>query len=414
MDLLNIVKNAKISKNEMNKTSIEIKNNSLKLMSQLIIDKREEIIIANKIDIKNAIENNFSDAMIDRLTLDEKRVFDLAENLNNVASLSNPLNKVIDSNKPESGININKITVPMGVILVIYEARPNVTIEALSLSLKSGNATLLRGSYSTINTNKILIDIVKKAGYECGMPSNFVQLIESNDYNDINKLIKMNEYIDLVIPRGGTQLINNVVENSTVPIIETGIGNNYAYIDKSADIDKSVEVIINSKSHRVSVCNSLEKLLIDVTVSSEFISKLNNCFIENKIIVKCCDSLRDYFTNSVKFEDIDYYTEYLDYVIGIRIVDNIEKAIEIINKFSSKHSNLLLSNNYSNIEKFSNEVDSSCVFINSSTRFCDGSEFGLGSEIGISTQKMHVRGPMGLNALTSTKTLIHGKYEIRK
>lgn len=388
-------------------------NNALNKLSEVIIDNQEEILKANVIDVEQAKESGMKESMLDRLALNEKRIKGMANNLKLVELQESPLNKVVSSYQSPLGFEVLTVTVPLGVIGMIYEARPNVTTEALALALKSQNALILRGSASAIKTNKVIVDAVRAHADELGLPQDFVQLIESTDRADIIDLARMNQYVDVLIPRGGAALIKNVVENGSVPIIETGTGNNYAYIDDSADFDKALNVIMNAKAQRVSVCNSLEKLLIDKNVLDSFYSMLNNRLKEHDIKVHADAQLLNYFDNSVEFEDEDYHTEYLDYEIGLRVVENMEEAIEMMNQYSSKHSNLILSNNYAKIEKFKKEVDSACVYVNVSTRFSDGEMFGLGSEIGISTQKLHARGPMGAQALTSTKSIITGDYQGR-
>lgn len=412
-DLINIGINAKQAANKLIKTDINLINQALVMIADELVLQSDAIIKENSIDVINAKEKGIDHVMLDRLTLTTDRIKDMAHNLKGVAILDSPLDKVIHSYKSLKGFEVNTISVPLGVIGIIYEARPNVTTEAMSLCLKSGNSTILRGSSSTLNSNLILIKIINEVGKKIGLPENFVQLVESTQHSDVNKLITMNEYIDVIIPRGGASLINNVVQNATVPIIETGTGNNFAYIEDSCDIDKAVEIIINGKAQRPTVCNALEKLLIHKNVHKLFYTKLNKALKEAKVSIRACEKTIDYFDDAILFTDEDYNLEYLDYIIGIKEVDSIDEAIELTNKYSTKHSNLILSNNYNNIKRYTNEIDAACVYVNVSTRFSDGTEFGLGAEIGVSTQKLHARGPMGLAALTSTKSIIQGDYEIR-
>lgn len=412
-DLINIGAKAKQAANKLVKTDVNLINQALIMMADELVLQSDAIIKENSIDVLNAKEKGIDHVMLDRLTLTNDRIKDMAHNLKGVAILDSPLDKVIHSYKSLKGFEVNTISVPLGVIGIIYEARPNVTTEAMSLCLKSGNSTILRGSSSTLNSNLILIKIINEVGKKLGLPENFVQLVESTQHSDVNKLITMNEYIDVIIPRGGASLINNVVQNATVPIIETGTGNNFAYIEDSCDIDKAVEIIINGKAQRPTVCNALEKLLIHKNVHKLFYTKLNKALKEAKVSIRACEKTIDYFDDAILFTDEDYNLEYLDYIIGIKEVDSIDEAIELTNKYSTKHSNLILSNNYNNIKRYTNEIDAACVYVNVSTRFSDGTEFGLGAEIGVSTQKLHARGPMGLAALTSTKSIIQGDYEIR-
>ncbi|MDR3215353.1 MAG: glutamate-5-semialdehyde dehydrogenase [Bacilli bacterium] len=398
---------------ELINTDIININKALNLMSDALIKQTDQIIKANQLDIKQALFNNTSSVLIDRLTLNKERINNIALQLKEVAHLDSPLNKIVWSNSSLKGFKIKTISVPIGVVLMIYEARPNVTSEAMALCLKSGNASILRGSSSTLNTNKIILEIITNIGKECGLPDNFVQLVISTDHDDVNKLIKMNEYIDVVIPRGGAGLINNVVKNSTVPVIETGVGNNFAYIDNTADILKSIKVLINAKTQRVSVCNSLEKILIDQNVTKTFYQLLNDELKKAHVQIRASEDILEYFTDAIPLTNEDLDIEYLDYIIGIKRVQDLNEAITIINNHSTKHSNLILSNDYHQINKFTNEIDAACIFVNSSTRFADGNEFGLGAEIGISNQKLHARGPMGLEALTSIKHIIEGDYPIK-
>lgn len=412
-DLINIGAKAKQAANKLVKTDVNLINQALIMMADELVLQSDAIIKENSIDVINAKEKGIDHVMLDRLTLTNDRIKDMAYNLKGVAILDSPLDKVVHSYKSLKGFEVNTISVPLGVIGIIYEARPNVTTEAMSLCLKSGNSTILRGSSSTLKSNLILIKIINEVGKKLGLPENFVQLVESTQHSDVNKLITMNEYIDVIIPRGGASLINNVVQNATVPIIETGTGNNFAYIEDSCDIDKAVEIIINGKAQRPTVCNALEKLLIHKNVHKSFYTKLNKALKEAKVSIRACEKTIDYFDDAILFTDEDYNLEYLDYIIGIKEVDSLDEAIELTNKYSTKHSNLILSNNYDNIKRYTNEIDAACVYVNVSTRFSDGTEFGLGAEIGVSTQKLHARGPMGLAALTSTKSIIQGDYQIR-
>lgn len=411
-DLLEIGKKAKKAAHELVNTDMNLINKALLEIANELENNNETILEANKLDV-NGAKGKVDDVLIDRLTLNEAKVNDLATNLRLVASLDSPLNKVEYSYQSLKGFKVNTIRVPLGVIAMIYEARPNVTTEAMSLALKSGNAIILRGSSTTLNTNMKLLEIIIRVGQEVGLPANFAQLVSSTSYDDVTNLVKMNEYIDVVIPRGGERLIQNVVLNATVPIIETGTGNNFAYVDATADIDKAVNVLVNAKAQRPTVCNALEKILIHQDVDDEFIIKLEKALKDKNVLIKAHENIIARFNEVSLFNDDELSCEYLDYIIGIKQVNNLDEAIEIINTYSSKHSNLILSTYLYDIEKFTNQVDSACVYVNASTRFSDGVEYGLGSEIGISTQKLHARGPMGLKALTSTKNIVLGQYEIR-
>lgn len=412
LSLIEIGKKAKQAAYDLSGVNMNLVNIALVKIADELENETSDILEANQKDVVNASEK-IDNVMIDRLTLNEDRVKDLSRNLRAVANIDSPLNKVDYSYQNLQGFRVNSIIVPIGVIAMIYEARPNVTTEAMSLALKSGNSIILRGSASTLNTNIKLIEIINKVGIEVGLPKNFVQLVESSCHEDVNELVKMNEYIDLVIPRGSERLIKNVVLNSTIPIIETGTGNNFAYVDNSADIDESIKVLVNAKAQRPTVCNALEKILIDKNVSDEFIEKLEVELKNGNVLIKAHENIIDRFDKVEVFNDDELSYEYLDYIIGIKQVNDIDEAISIINKYSSKHSNLILSTKLFDIEKFTSKIDSACVYVNTSTRFSDGVEFGLGSEVGISTQKIHARGPMGLKALTSTKNIIVGEYITR-
>ncbi|MGL4383314.1 MAG: glutamate-5-semialdehyde dehydrogenase [Bacilli bacterium] len=393
----------------------QVKSNEVLLeLAQLIDLKRDAIINANALDVKDSIQKEVALNIIDRLTLNQARIDGLISNLKQVAQLKSPLNQVIESFVSSQGFIVNKERVPLGVVAIIFEARPNVCIEALALCLKSGNATILRGSTSCLNTNIILVELAQEAALNCGIDPNFVQLVQARDRSDIKELVRMNEYLDVVIPRGGKGLIEHVINHATVPIIETGMGNNYAYIEKSANLEEAIKVIINAKTSRTSVCNSLEKLLINKNIAKEFYHMLNEALIEKEVLVKACTESQILFTNCEAFKDEDYEIEYLSNTLGIKIVSDIYEAISLINKYSTKHSNIILSNNYDNINLFTKRIDAACVYVNVSSRFSDGEQFGLGAEIGISTQKLHYRGPMGLEALTTTKSIITGSYNIRE
>ena len=410
--LLELGARAQVAAQELMKVDVVTINQALLKMAEMIEAKAPEIIKANSLDVE-AARPKIDAVMLDRLTLTPARVVDLAVNLRQVAGLDSPLNKVEYSHQSLKGFKIQEITVPLGVIAMIYEARPNVTTEAMSLGLKSGNVTVLRGSSTTLHTNKKLIELVTTAGKAVGLPDNFVQLIETTAHSDVTDLVKMNGFIDVVIPRGGERLINNVIQNATVPIIETGTGNNFAYIDATADFDAAIDVLVNAKAQRPTVCNSLEKILVHKDVPVSFLQKLEAALLAENVLIKAHDNIIGHFEQAVPVPDAELTLEYLDYIIGIKQVASLDEAISIINKYSSKHSQLILSTSFYEIERFTAEIDSACVFVNMSTRFADGGEFGLGSEIGISTQKLHARGPMGLKALTSTKSIVVGSYQVR-
>lgn len=412
--VIKIAEKAKAASFKLNQVSINEIDNLLKEIALEISNNKEKIIAANKIDVANAIEKEMSQVLIDRLTLNEQRLDGIVSSLLEVVELTSPIGDSDYNKTLNNGLNISAVKVPLGVVAMIYEARPNVTIEALSLCLKTKNCVILRGSYSTIHTNRLLIDIVNQVAAKNNFIKDFVQLLDSDNYSDVDELVTLNEYIDVVIPRGGAGLINSVIKKASVPVIETGVGNNFMYLDESANIDMAIEIIINAKVQRPSVCNSLEKVLVDKKVSNEFYLKLAEEINKHEVLVKTKDTFKVYFAKSADFTSDDYSIEYLDYIIGLVEVKDLDEAISIINQYSSKHSNIIVSNNFNNIEKFSAEVDCACLFVNASSRFADGQQLGFGAEIGISTQKIHARGPMGLEALTTVKNIVIGNGQVRK
>lgn len=409
-----IAKKAKEASYKLNQVSINEIDNLLKELASELSKHQDEIIAANKIDVENAIKKEMSNVLVDRLTLNEQRLEGIVSSLLEVVELSSPIGDSDYNKTLNNGLQISAVKVPLGVIAMIYEARPNVTIEALSLCLKTKNCVILRGSYSTIHTNRVLIDIVNQVAKRNNFIEDFVQLLDSDNYSDVDELVTLNEYVDVVIPRGGAGLINSVIKKASVPVIETGVGNNFMYIDSSADIQMAIDIIVNAKVQRPSVCNSLEKVLVDQKVSNEFYIKLAEEMNKNEVLIKTSGALKVYFAKNAEFKDEDYEIEYLDYILGLVEVKDIDHAIDIINKHSSKHSNIIVSNDFNNIEKFSSEVDCACLFVNASSRFADGQQLGFGAEIGISTQKIHARGPMGLEALTTIKNIVIGNGQVRK
>lgn len=390
------------------------KNNALEAIASALEEKAEEIIAANSIDIKNAQENGTRQAMIDRLALTKDRVRDIAEGVRQVKALSDPIGEVVKMWKRPNGLMIGQKRVPMGVIAIIYEARPNVTVDAAVLCLKTSNACILRGGSEAINSNKAIMKIMQEAAYGAGIPEGALNIIEDTSRETAAALMKMNGYVDLLIPRGGKGLIKSVVENATVPVVETAAGNCHVYVDADADLDMALKIVMNAKVQRPSVCNAAETLLIDTKVAAEFVPIVFNALREKNVEIRADKSSKAIFPDVKDATEEDYYTEYNDYIISVKIVDGIDEAIEHINKYNTKHSEAIVTNNYEHAQKFLNEVDAAAVYVNASTRFTDGFEFGFGAEIGISTQKMHARGPMGLEALTSIKYVIYGDGQIRE
>ncbi|SNV73588.1 glutamate-5-semialdehyde dehydrogenase [Clostridium cochlearium] len=422
--LINKGKKAKEASRFLSSIDSTFKNKALHKMGEDLKANMDKIIEANKIDMEKGKEKGLSKALLDRLLIDEKRVNNMVNGLIEVAELSDPVGEVLNMWKRPNGINIGVKRVPLGVIGIIYEARPNVTVDATALCLKSGNAVILRGGSEAINTNKAIGEILEKSAIESGLPEGTVQLIETTDREIVNKMLKLNEYIDVLIPRGGRGLIDNVVKNSTVPVIQTGVGLCHTYIDDSANLQMAKDIVINAKTQRPGVCNAMETLLVHKNVASTFLPDMVKELNKYGVELKLCEKSLDVVKNSIKDEKIlcsiskatdeDWDTEYLDLILSIKIVDSLDEALNHIYEHGTKHSEAIITENYTNSQRFLNEVDAAAVYVNASTRFTDGSEFGFGAEIGISTQKLHARGPMGLTQLTTTKYIIYGNGQIRE
>lgn len=400
-----------------------IKNKALYKMGEDLKSNMDKIIEANKIDMEKGKEKGLSKALLDRLLIDEKRILDMVNGLIEVAKLPDPIGEVLNMWKRPNGITIGVKRVPLGVIGIIYEARPNVTVDASALCLKSGNAVILRGGSEAINTNKVIAKILENSSIESGLPEGTIQLIETTDREIVNKMLKLNEYIDVLIPRGGRGLIDNVVKNSTVPVIQTGVGLCHTYIDSSANLKMAQDIVINAKTQRPGVCNAMETLLIHKDVANSFLPDIVKEISKYGVKLKLCEKSLEIVKNSIKDENIlslvskatseDWDTEYLDLILSIKIVNSLDEALNHIYDHGTKHSEAIITENYTNSQRFLKEVDAAAVYVNASTRFTDGSEFGFGAEIGISTQKLHARGPMGLSQLTTTKYIIYGNGQIR-
>lgn len=394
-------------------TKSEIKNAALEKIADALIKNSAEILAANKTDIENAEKKGTRKAMIDRLTLTDARIADMAEGVRQVAALDDPIGKIIDEWERPNGLKIAKKRVPIGVIGIIYEARPNVTVDAAVLCLKSSNAVILRGGSEAICSNKAIMKIMQDAAYSAGIPEGSMNIVEDTSRATATELMKMNGYIDLLIPRGSAGLIRSVVENATVPVIETGAGNCHIYVDGDCDFDMAIKICENARVSRPSVCNSAETFLIDKKIANEFLPKLAKVLKDDHVEIRGCDECRKICPDINAATPEDWSTEYNDYIVSIKIVDGVKEAIKHINIYNTKHSDAIVTNNSAHAEMFLNEVDAAAVYVNASTRFTDGFEFGFGAEIGISTQKIHARGPMGLEQLTSIKYVIHGNGQIR-
>lgn len=390
------------------------KDKALEAIAEALCANADEIIAANKIDIENAEKNGTRPAMIDRLTLTETRIKDIADGVLEVKALSDPIGEVIKMWKRPNGLLIGQKRVPMGVIAIIYEARPNVTVDAAALCLKTSNACVLRGGSEAINSNKAIMKIMQRAAYGAGIPEGAMNIIEDTSREAAMGLMKMNGYVDMLIPRGGKGLIKSVVDNATVPVVETAAGNCHVYVDADADLDMALNIVLNAKVQRPSVCNAAETLLVDSKIADKFIPRVFKALADKNVEIRADEKSRAIFPDAAEATEEDYYTEYNDYIIAVKVVDGVDEAIRHINKYNTKHSEAIVTNNYANSQKFLEEVDAAAVYVNASTRFTDGFEFGFGAEIGISTQKMHARGPMGLEALTSIKYVIYGDGQIRE
>jgi glutamate-5-semialdehyde dehydrogenase len=396
----------------MNATTTE-KNNALLKMAEILLKSSKEILEANKKDLENAIEKGTPKAMLDRLALDESRIQGMADGLKDVVSLPDPIGEVTRMWKRPNGLQIGKQRVPLGVIGIIYEARPNVTCDAAGLCLKSGNVVILRGGKEAINSNIAIVKALREGVKEAGLLEDVIQLVENTDREVATEMMRLNQYIDVLIPRGGAGLIQSVVQNATVPVIETGTGNCHVYVDCDADLEMAKNIVINAKTSRPSVCNAEEKLLVNEKIAKEFLPMMFEALKEKEVEVRGDKKVLDIINGATEIQDDEWGKEYLDYIIGVKIVKDVDEAINHINKYGTGHSEAIITNSYENSQKFLQRVDAAAVYVNASTRFTDGSEFGFGAEIGISTQKLHARGPMGLNELTTNKYIIYGNGQIR-
>ena len=396
----------------LNKASSEEKNVALLDVSKSIRDNMEEILQANKEDIRLARESNMKEGLIDRLLLDESRVESIIDGILTVIKLDDPIWKSERVWTLKNGLTISKMSVPLGVIGIIYESRPNVTVDAFALALKSGNSILLRGSSSAINSNRALVGAIKEGLVNSNIPTGVVEFIDDTDRGLVDEMLKSNDFLDLIIPRGGADLINFVVKNATVPTLQTGEGNCHLFIDKTANIEDGLNILMNAKTQRVGVCNACETLLVHRDIAEVFLPMVEKA-LENIVELRADDESRAYIEANLATEE-DYQTEFLDYILAIKIVGSIDEAIDHINKYGTKHSEAIVTENLKNATKFQRQVDASTVYVNASTRFTDGSEFGFGAEMGISTQKTHARGPVGLEQLVTHKYLIMGDGQTRK
>lgn len=404
--------NAKAAEPAISVMGTNEKNRVLSEISSLLRSHVTEIIGANKLDIETARVNGMSEAMIDRLTLTEQRIGGMADGVDKVISLPDPVGAVIGGSDLPNGLHVIKKRVPIGTIGIIFESRPNVTVDAATLCFKAGNTVILRGGSDAINSNKALVGLMRTALRNCGVNENAVQLVEDTSRAVANAMMKLNKYIDLLIPRGGGGLIHAVIENATIPVIQTGEGNCHVYVDESANIDMAVNIINNAKTQRPSVCNAIENILVHEKAAPELFRKLDMLW-QGRVAIRGDEETAKLVKVEKIADDTDYATEFLDYRLSSKVVKSLDEAIEHINKFGTKHSECIVTQSLRSAEIFQQRIDAAAVYVNASTRFTDGFEFGLGAEIGISTQKLHARGPMGLEALTTYKYLINGNGQIR-
>lgn len=413
MELMEIGQNAKKAAAVLNTLSKEKKADGLRAASLAVKSHMDEILAANFADVEKARENGMSDALIDRLRLNSARIDAMAEGLFGIAALEDPIGEVISMKERPNGLIIGQKRVPMGVIGIIYESRPNVTADAFGLCFKTSNAVILKGGSDAIHSNTAIVKVIREALASAGITENAIQLVEDTSRETARELMRLNRYIDLLIPRGGAGLIQTVVENSTIPVIETGTGNCHVYVDESADFDMALRIIKNAKTQRLGVCNACESLVVHSSIMDTFIPLLYEMLTDNEVVIRGDERARAICPEIEEASEEDYGKEYLDRIISLKVVDSLDEAIEHINNYNTGHSEAIITKDYQNSMRFLNEIDAAAVYVNASTRFTDGGEFGFGAEIGISTQKLHARGPMGLLALTSTKYIIFGNGQVR-
>ncbi len=410
---INQLKLAKEASLELAKISTEEKNKALDLISQILYESKNNILSSNKEDIELGKKNNLSDALLDRLLINEKRLIGMTQSIKKVIAQNDPCRKTMASWKHLNGMEIKKITVPLGVICVIYEARPNVTTDAVSLALKSGNALVLRGSQHALNTNKTIVDLIHNALSRTNINPNVIQFISSKDRIEAIKVLEAVNYVDLIIPRGGEDLKNFVLQYSKIPVIGAGGGTCHLFIDETANEDIALNIAINAKTQRPGVCNAIEAILIHKNIANNILPKLNNALKEKNVEIIGCNETRKIISDIKPAQEEDWHKEYLGLKVSIKIVSSLQEAISHINKYGTKHSESIITQNKNNAKTFQEEIDAACVYVNASTRFTDGEEFGFGAEIGISTQKLHARGPIALEQLVTYKYLIMGEGQIR-
>lgn len=414
LSMIDIGQNAKVAKRQLAKLSTNKKNELLIKAAEALKNNCDNVIRANALDLENAEKNGVKKTLMDRLKLDKSRIDGMIDGLLQIAKLDDPVGEFLYMKSLPNGLKVGQKRVPMGVIGIIYEARPNVTSDAFGLCVKAGSAVILRGGKEAINSNIAVVKAFREAIEAMGLNPDIVQLVEDTSRESSTAMMKMNGYIDVLIPRGGAGLIQSIVQNATVPVIETGVGNCHVFVDKSAKLDNAVDIIVNAKAQRPSVCNAAETLLVHKDIAEEFLPKAVSALREQKVEIRGDEKVKAIVSDVILATQEDWETEFLDYILAVKVVEDVDEAIEHISKYSTGHSECIVSEDYTNTQRFLDEVDSAAVYVNASTRFTDGNEFGFGAEIGISTQKLHARGPMGLKEMTTTKFVIYGNGQIRQ
>lgn len=405
--------NAKAAEPMMRNMKTVLKNDVLRTVGTQLLEDAADIIAANEIDMEHGRRNGMPAGLLDRLMLNEARIAGMTEGLNQIADLDDPIGEIMGMKRRPNGLLIGQQIVPLGVIGIIYEARPNVTADAFGLCFKTGNAVILKGGSDALHSNMAIVDSIRKVLKKYDVDENAVQLITDTSRDTTTAFMKINQYVDVLIPRGGAGLIRSVVNNSTIPVIETGTGNCHTYIDESADLTMALNIVFNAKTQRIGVCNACESLVVHKNIMDKFLPALEQKLKEKNVELRADEQAIGYLQGAVPATEEDWGKEYLDYILSIKTVASVDEAIQHINKYNTRHSEAIITQNYDNAQKFLNEVDAAAVYVNASTRFTDGFEFGFGAEIGISTQKIHARGPMGLKALTTSKFIIYGNGQVR-
>jgi len=412
--ILEMCKKAKKASSELARMPTDVKNKALHKMANALETNCEKILDANRKDVDNARARGVKESLVDRLVLSKSRISKMAQCLREVADLPDPVREIVRTWTRPNGLIIGQLRVPLGVVAVIYESRPDVTSDASGICLKSGNAVILRGGSDAINSNVAVGDVLSEAATEVGIPDGAIQVVKTTERSAATELMTMRGYVDVLIPRGGADLIKAVVENAKVPVIETGIGNCHIYVEEDADLDRAIEIVLNAKCQRPGVCNAAEKLLVHKSVAERFLPKVISCLRKAGVEVRGCEETRKIVTDAKPATEEDWHTEYLDLIIGVKVVDGLGEAISHINKYGTMHSESILTSDFNKALRFIRDVDAAAVYWNASTRFTDGNQYGLGAEIGISTQKIHARGPMSVQHLTTIKYFVLGRGHIRE